>query len=117
MTSLHRIALLAAISIVIVTPQTAAQQARSGNPILPGWYADPEAHVFDRQYWIFPTYSAPYEQQTFLDAFSSRDLLTCEKHPRALDIRDVKWAKRAVWAPSILPVKITKEGVKPDPIR
>jgi hypothetical protein len=46
---------------------------RSGNPILPGWYADPEAHVFDGQYWIFPTYSAPYAEQTFLDAFSSRD--------------------------------------------
>lgn len=32
----------------------------SGNPILPGWYADPEAHVFAGQYWIYPTYSAPY---------------------------------------------------------
>ena len=27
---------------------------RSGNPILPGWYADPEAHVFAGQYWIYP---------------------------------------------------------------
>ncbi len=43
--------------------------ARSGNPIFPGWYADPEAAIFGSQYWIYPTYSAPYEQQVFLDAF------------------------------------------------
>src|SRR5580765_684618 len=81
---------------------TLAQAPTSGNPILPGWYADPEAHVFGGQYWIFPTYSAPYDQQTFLDAFSSRDLIAWEKHPRVLDIADVSWAKRAVWAPSIV---------------
>ena len=75
---------------------------RSGNPILQGWYADPEAHVFEGRYWIFPTYSARYAQQTFLDAFSSRDLVTWEKHPRILDTVDVKWARRAVWAPSIV---------------
>src|SRR5438046_1156372 len=78
------------------------QPAGAGNPILPGWYADPEAHVFEGQYWIYPTYSAPYDQQTFMDAFSSRDLITWEKHPRVLDVRDVKWARRALWAPSIV---------------
>ncbi|HEY9225522.1 MAG TPA: family 43 glycosylhydrolase, partial [Gemmatimonadaceae bacterium] len=79
-----------------------AQVTRSGNPILEGWYADPEAHVFDGRYWIFPTYSAPYNQQTFMDAFSSTDLVTWKKHPRILDTADVKWAKRALWAPSIV---------------
>ena len=79
-----------------------AQPPRSGNPILSGWYADPEAHVFDGQYWIFPTYSAPYGAQTFLDAFSSRDLVTWVKHERVLDTTNVKWARRAVWAPSIV---------------
>ncbi len=74
----------------------------SGNPILPGWYADPEARIFEDQYWIFPTYSAPYNEQTFLDAFSSRDLVSWEKHERVLDIKNVPWAKRAVWAPSVV---------------
>ena len=37
---------------------SASGQVRSGNPILDGWYADPEAHVFDGRYWIYPTYSA-----------------------------------------------------------
>ena len=78
------------------------RQAQSGNPILSGWYADPEAHVFEGRYWIFPTYSAPYDQQTFLDAFSSRDLVTWTKHPRVLDTANVSWARRAVWAPSII---------------
>jgi beta-xylosidase len=79
-----------------------AQSARSGNPILPGWYADPEAHVFDGEYWIHPTYSAPYDEQTFMDAFSSKDLVTWTKHERILDVANVTWAKRALWAPSIV---------------
>ena len=74
----------------------------SGNPLFPGWYADPEVAVFDKQYWIYPTYSAPYDQQTFLDAFSSPDLVTWTKHPRIVDTAAVKWARRAVWAPSVV---------------
>jgi beta-xylosidase len=88
--------------LATLTAPTLAQASRSGNPILAGWYADPEAHVFDGRYWIFPTYSAPYDQQTFLDAFSSRDLVTWVKHSHVLDVADVSWAKRAVWAPSIV---------------
>lgn len=79
-----------------------AQPGRANNPVIPGWYADPEAHVFEGQYWIYPTWSAPYGQQTFLDAFSSRDLVTWTKHGAVLDTANVKWARRAVWAPSIV---------------
>lgn len=73
-----------------------------GNPVLAGWYADPEGIVFKDQYWIYPTYSAPYEQQVFLDAFSSPDLTHWTKHARILDTSAVRWAKRAMWAPSII---------------
>jgi len=59
--------------------------AAAGNPIIPGWYADPEIRIFEGAYWIFPTYSALYEEQLFLDAFSSKDLLTWTKHERVLD--------------------------------
>lgn len=72
------------------------------NPVFPGWYADPEGIVFDDEYWIFPTYSAPYEEQVFLDAFSSKDLVNWEKHERIIDTAEVKWAKRALWAPAII---------------
>ncbi|MBL0938423.1 MAG: family 43 glycosylhydrolase [Gemmatimonadaceae bacterium] len=84
-------------------PQPASQPlARAVNPVLPGWYADPEAHVFENQYWIYPTYSARYEQQVFLDAFSSPDLVTWTRHARIVDTGAVRWARRAMWAPSIV---------------
>ncbi|MVN77025.1 family 43 glycosylhydrolase [Hymenobacter sp. HMF4947] len=74
----------------------------SGNPLFPGWYADPEAAIFSKQYWIYPTYSAPFDQQVYLDAFSSPDLITWTKHPHILDTARVKWAHRAMWAPAIV---------------
>jgi len=90
------------VVILAAAVSLAAQAPRSGNPVIPGWYADPEAHVFERQYWIYPTYSAPYDEQTFMDVFSSKDLVTWEKHPHALDIRNITWAHRALWAPSVI---------------
>jgi len=88
--------------LAVTAVTTASQRPRPGNPVFPGWYADPEAHVFDGKYWIYPTYSAPYDQQVFMDAFSSTDLVTWEKHPRVLEIGNVKWGRRALWAPSIV---------------
>jgi beta-xylosidase len=76
--------------------------ARAGNPVFPGWYADPEGAVFDRTFWIYPTYSAPYDQQVFLDAFSSPDLVHWTKHPRILDTNAVTWVRRALWAPAVV---------------
>jgi len=73
----------------------------SGNPIFPGWYADPEAKVFGKEFWIYPTYSAPYSEQTFFDAFSSPDLVHWTKHSRIMDTNGVPWAHRAVWAPAV----------------
>ncbi|OJV87716.1 MAG: arabinan endo-1,5-alpha-L-arabinosidase [Bacteroidia bacterium 44-10] len=78
----------------------------SGNPIFEGWYADPEAIIYDGQYWIFPTYSDLYENQVFFDCFSSPDLVNWTKHESILDTTEVKWAKRAMWAPGV----IEKEG-------
>jgi beta-xylosidase len=77
-------------------------QPRSGNPIITGWYADPEAHIFKNEYWVYPTYSAPYEHQVFFDAFSSKDLITWKKHPRIFANVDAPWVKRALWAPSVV---------------
>ena len=99
----------------------------SGNPIFPGWYADPEAIIFDNEYWIYPTYSDHYGEpdvstglsqwqidnqknttddgflmQTFMNAFSSKDLINWQKHSHVLDIKDVSWASFALWAPSIM---------------
>lgn len=101
------------------------QKGLSGNPVFEGWYADPEAIVFGDEYWIYPTWSDDYGpqsqpasrertpgqrrainrqylKQTYFDAFSSGDLVRWRKHPRVLDIKDVKWAEYALWAPSII---------------
>jgi len=78
------------------------QDEWSGNPILPGWTADPEVAVLDGSYWIFPTHSAPYEEQVFLDAYSSHDLVTWTRHPRVLDTSIVTWARKALWAPCVV---------------
>ncbi|KAL4932854.1 glycoside hydrolase family 43 protein [Aspergillus undulatus] len=76
--------------------------ALAGNPVIAGWYADPEARIFDNHYWIYPTYSAAYEEQTFFDAFSSPDLLTWTKHPSILNFSGIPWStNRAAWAPSV----------------
>lgn len=79
-----------------------ASEVRSGNPILRGWYADPEGVVFGDRYWIYPTFSARYDQQRHIDAFSSPDLVTWTKHPRVLEASAVSWARRALWAPAAI---------------
>jgi beta-xylosidase len=100
--TVRRLVLGAFLGTCVLPASGRAQTKYSGNPILPGWYADPEAHVFDGQYWIFPTHSAPYDEQVFLDAFSSTDLVEWVKHPHVLDTTAVAWARRAMWAPSIV---------------
>jgi beta-xylosidase len=102
--------------------------AAAENPIVPGWYADPEIRVFGDRYWIYPTYSdhgetpdlsqhfneqqkklreqktvrPSYHFQTFFNVFSSPDLVNWTKHDHALDVENVSWAAYAVWAPSAI---------------
>lgn len=102
-------------------------QKNAGNPVFEGWYADPEGMIFGDEYWIYPTMSGvfgtpdkaselspqqleaqkntinkQYLEQTYLDAFSSKDLVTWEKHAHVLDIKDISWAAFSIWAPSII---------------
>src|SRR4026207_954504 len=101
---MRHVCALVFLCLAALTLGAAAAQApsSSGTPMFPGWYADPEAHVFAGEYWIYPTYSAAYDEQTFMDALSSAALVTGKKHPRSLDIANVPWARRAVWAPSVV---------------
>jgi hypothetical protein len=43
------LALSAGISFAQDAPKTT-----SGNPIAQGWYADPEAKIFGKEYWVYP---------------------------------------------------------------
>lgn len=92
--------MLAAADCMSLRPSPGART--SGNPLFPGWYADPEGVIFADQVWIYPTFSAPYDEQLFFDAFSSPDLVKWTKHSRILDAGSVKWARRAMWAPAIV---------------
>ncbi|MDI9400530.1 MAG: glycoside hydrolase family 43 protein [Verrucomicrobiota bacterium] len=97
--------MMALLAVTLGSLGLQAQEAApktSGNPIFPGWYADPEAIIYGDTYWIYPTYSAPFDEQTFFDCFSSKDLVTWTKHEKLITNQEVKWAKRAMWAPSVL---------------
>ena len=99
---MKKIMMLAAVAMLGNYHTSAQTKKMSGNPIFPGWYADPEATIFNDRYWIYPTYSAPYKEQVFLDAFSSTDLVNWKKYEHILDTAAVKWAKMAMWAPAIV---------------
>ena len=90
-----------ALLCLAFTAAGAQKKKTSGNPIFPGWYADPEATVYGGEYWVFPTYSHRYEEQTFFDAFSSPDLVNWTKHEKILTNQNVSWARRAMWAPAL----------------
>jgi beta-xylosidase len=105
MNAFLRFLCLGAATLLAVTPNRPAladEPVRAGNPVFPGWYADPEGIVFGDRFWIYPTYSARYEEQLHFDAFSSPDLVNWTKHERILDNRAITWAWRAMWAPSII---------------
>lgn len=96
------LSLLTLITLTTIFSGHSQRTSMSGNPIFKGWYADPEAAIFKGEYWVYPTYSAKYKEQVFMDAFSSKDLVTWKKHSHVLDTADVKWANKAVWAPAIV---------------
>ncbi len=87
---LKGVAILMAFS-AFVQKIEAQQVGKAGNPVLDGWYADPEGMIFDNKYWIYPTYSAAYEDQVYMDAFSSNDLVNWTKHSAVIDTSSVKW--------------------------
>ncbi|TAF44545.1 MAG: arabinan endo-1,5-alpha-L-arabinosidase [Sphingobacteriales bacterium] len=94
-----------AFVVFLISVATFAQNKNkktTGNPIINGWYADPEVVIYGNNYWLYPTLSAPFEQQVFMDAFSSNDLITWKKHPHILDSSIIKWVKSALWAPAAI---------------
>ena len=100
----HAIQTILFLIMATISSQANAQKpaGKNGNPLWPGWYADPEVAMFNNTVWIYPTYSAPYEQQVFFDAFSSTDLHTWKQHKRIIDTAAVQWARKAMWAPAII---------------
>lgn len=119
--------LISANSIAQKPSSDFQKKGLSGNPVVEGWYADPEGIIYGDEYWIFPTWSdqwgaevykpqfsdhqkelqkntinPQYLKQTFLDAFSSKDLINWKKHDKVLSIENISWAAYSIWAPSVV---------------
>lgn len=75
----------------------------SGNPILPDFHADPSAHVFGDELWIFPSHDVAGEKNywNMVDwhAFSTTDLVNYKDHGVIFSLDHTTWAKRYAWAP------------------
>ena len=58
------------VAVALLSSCVAYGQKTSGNPIFEGDYADPEGVIFGKTYWIYPTFSAAFDDQLFFDCFS-----------------------------------------------
>lgn len=97
---MNKLLLMVAVAGCFAWQGFGAEEKKSGgNPIIPGWYADPQIRKYGDTYWIFATYSQAFEKQLFMDVFSSKDLKAWTKHSKALKVEDIKWAHYALWAP------------------
>ena len=45
------------LNSLLLAAQEKKDPGFSGNPLFPGWYADPEGTIFGDTYWIYPTFS------------------------------------------------------------
>jgi len=80
------------------------------NPVINGYYADPEI-LFSKQmnkYYLYPTSDGFTDWTgTYFKTFSSTDLVNWKDEGIILDLnKDVSWAKRNAWAPTIIEKKI-----------
>ncbi|KAI0433408.1 putative glycosyl hydrolase [Xylaria sp. FL1042] len=74
--------------------------SEAGNPFVEGWYTDPGSATYDGLFWVYAAPACVPEQQTYIDAFSSADLVNWTKHPKVLTVANVPWATKALRAPT-----------------
>lgn len=74
-----------------------------GNPVLDGYYADPNIVCFGDTYYIYPTTDGGSGwNSTYFKAFSSKDLINWKDEGVILDLADVPWSGGInAWAPTI----------------
>lgn len=84
--------------------------AVANNPVLKGYYADPEILYSNKtaKYYIYPTSDGFNNWSgTYFKTFSSTDLVNWKDEGKILDLeKDVSWAKRNAWAPTIIEKKV-----------
>ncbi len=74
-----------------------------GNPVLNGYYADPNITVFGDTFYIYPTTDGGSGwNSTYFKAFSSKDLVNWKDEGVILKLGDVSWSSGVYcWAPTI----------------
>lgn len=77
-------------------------QFKIKNPIDSGWYADPEARIYEGKYYIYATKSRPYKEQLNQVCFVSENLSDWKRIDDIIDMSTFPWAWQAVWAPTII---------------
>ena len=72
------------------------------NPILPGYYADPDIAYFNGKFYLYPTTDGTNWSPTSFHAFSSTDLVNWKDEGVILDFADIPWTEgKNAWAPSV----------------
>ena len=72
------------------------------NPVLKGYWADPQVAMFNSKFYIYPTTDGIANWgATVFHAFSSTDLATWKDEGTILDLANVSWGKTNAWAPGI----------------
>lgn len=103
-------ALAALLGLAALQPTTAAKKATSGNPILPGFHADPEVMYSEQtgRYYIYSTTDGqPGWGGWYFTCYSSADLTNWRYESINLNVRtQTTWANGNAWAPAIVEKKV-----------
>ena len=75
------------------------------NPVVNGWYADPESRVYGDTVYMYVTNSLPFDEQKNLDVVTTCDLENFKVYRNILDMSTYKGAIRAIWAPTVIDQK------------
>lgn len=76
------------------------------NPILPDFYADPSARVFDGTLYVYPSHDAAgarnWKGMVDWHVFSTDDMVKWTDHGVAFGLADISWADSEAWAPDCI---------------
>ena len=78
MKTIHWSFLVGSLCLLMACTPKGDEKKMSGNPIFPGWYADPEGIVFGDEYWIYPTLSLLYgeDEEIYKADLEKRQMLS-----------------------------------------
>ena len=72
------------------------------NPIIKGYYADPDAGVFNGKIYLYPTTDGNNWEASSFKAFSSVDMENWTDEGIILELNDIAWTEgNHAWAPAI----------------